>query len=447
MPRAVVLGGGLSGIAAALTLAQAGWRSVTVVERGSRLGGLAGSFERHDKFYPLGYHHILHRDRVLLYFLDQIGALGSVRWKRIRMLFETRDGLLDLGNPIDFLKFPLSPLNKLRLGRLMLRAYGNRDWSAWHDRSAEDLLDRWGSAKIRETLFEPLTQLKFGLPCAEVSGAWMGARLYFREGSAPLGYIPGANWTTILCDRLTDLVRSQGLSVIVDASVDAIRADGDRVTAVTLSDGRSLDADVFVSTVPTPVYSRLAPTDRTGQIGQIRYTALLSVVSATLQPVAPDFYWLNLTSLRHSACGIFVLNSLNDTIGGRGETCLNFVTHLPSSSDPFFRLPDRELIESYSADLKAVLGVPLDPLWVHVARVPMYSPVFVRGYRNPPVKSERFENLYFAGNYRTFPSVASTGTALHSGLVTGRAILRAHGQDTDLEEKASSFRLRNMPRG
>ena len=40
-----------------------------------------------DHFYPLGYHHILHRDRVLLYFLDLIGALPDVRWRRIRMLF------------------------------------------------------------------------------------------------------------------------------------------------------------------------------------------------------------------------------------------------------------------------------------------------------------------------------------------------------------------------
>ena len=61
-PSAVVLGGGLSGIAAALTLARAGLR-VTVVERGASLGGLAGSLEQDGHFYPLGYHHILHRDR------------------------------------------------------------------------------------------------------------------------------------------------------------------------------------------------------------------------------------------------------------------------------------------------------------------------------------------------------------------------------------------------
>jgi protoporphyrinogen oxidase len=69
-------------MAAALTLARAGLTEVTLVERGSTLGGLAESFERDGHFYPLGYHQILHRDRTLLYFLDLLGALPSVRWRR-----------------------------------------------------------------------------------------------------------------------------------------------------------------------------------------------------------------------------------------------------------------------------------------------------------------------------------------------------------------------------
>jgi oxygen-dependent protoporphyrinogen oxidase len=62
-PSVVVLGGGLSGMAAAYTLARGGLTDVTLVERGPALGGLAGSVERDGHFYPLGYHHILHRDR------------------------------------------------------------------------------------------------------------------------------------------------------------------------------------------------------------------------------------------------------------------------------------------------------------------------------------------------------------------------------------------------
>src|SRR5687767_9260133 len=92
----VIVGGGLSGAAAAYTLARAGLRNVTIVESGATLGGLAGSFEREGHFYPLGYHHILHRDRTLLFFLELIGALSDVRWRRVRMLFHLGDDSYDL---------------------------------------------------------------------------------------------------------------------------------------------------------------------------------------------------------------------------------------------------------------------------------------------------------------------------------------------------------------
>ena len=56
-------------------------------------------------------------------------------------------------------------------------------------------------------------------------------------------------------------------------------------------------------------------------------------------------------------------------------------------------------------------------------------------------------NVRFAGNYRTFPSVASTGTALYSGLECATAILAEDDQRSDLIEAARSFRLRSMPGG
>ncbi len=199
-PTVVVLGGGLSGVAAAYTLARAGARDITVLERGNRVGGLAGSFEREGHFYPLGYHHILDRDRVLLHFLDLIGALPDVRWRRVRMLFHLGGRAYDLGSPAGFLGFPMSLRDKAGFVRLMLKAFNKRDWSDWQDRSAADLVDRYAGEGTRVALFERLTQLKFELPCSEVSGAWLGARLHFREGSRPFGYIPGANWTKVLCD-------------------------------------------------------------------------------------------------------------------------------------------------------------------------------------------------------------------------------------------------------
>ena len=79
----------------------------------------------------------------------------------------------------------------------------------------------------------------------------------------------------------------------------------------------------------------------------------------------------------------------------------------------------------------------------------MYSPVFFRHYRNPPIRSTTWSNLWFAGNYRTFPSIVSTGTALGSGVETGAAmapdefqnLLRADYDAAGVLVKASGARI------
>ncbi len=446
MPSAVVLGGGLAGVAAAASLARSGWKKVTIVERGPELGGLAGSFERADHFYPLGYHHILHRDRPLHYFLDQIGALSDVRWRKIRMLFHLDDRLFDLTRPADFAAYPMSLTDKIRFVGLMMRCFRKSDWSDWNGRNAQELIDSWAGAGVREALFERLSRLKFGRPCAEVSAAWLGARLHFREGSSPLGYMPDHNWTKVLCDGLTNMVEDAGVAVRLETSGRALRGKNGRIEELELSDGERLAADIFISTVPTEVYCRMVDGDATPYLDKIRYTAIVSAICATKQKIAPDFYWLNMMSLQQSASGFFHLSSLNPSIGQPGDSCLNFMTHVPSRHDDFFKQSDEKLWQGYYNDFEEVFGFRVEPFWTNMTKIPMYSPVLVPDYQNPPIRSTGWNNVYFAGNYRTFPSTVTTGTALYSGLEAAHEILSDHGQKSSIKRTAADFRLPSMPR-
>jgi protoporphyrinogen oxidase len=432
-------------MAAAVALARAGWREITIVERGEELGGLAGSFEREGKAYPLAYHHILHRDRTLLYFLDAIGVLPAVRWRRIRMLFRIDGKLFDLGNPRDFLAFPMSFVDKLWFVRLMLKSFRKSDWSDWRGRNAAELLDSWGSPGVRRAIFEPLCRLKFDLPCEGTSAAWLGARLHFREGSAPLGYVPGGNWTKLLCEGITSQLRAFGVRLLTSTSVSALAGSGKRMTAVQLDGGERLEAELIVSSLPTDVYAAMAPAESTPGLADIRYTAVVSAICAVDRPIEPDFYWMNLPAPDCNASGLFMLDSLNPSIGHRGEACLNFVNHVRGSGDEYFRRSDDELMAGYADDFRRIFGRELRPKWSHVSRIPRYSPVFTPAYRNPPVRSSTWRNLYFAGNYRTFPSIASTGTALWSGIEAASAILKDRGMDCDLAAEVRRFRPSSMP--
>jgi protoporphyrinogen oxidase len=433
-------------VAAAYAFARAGLRDVTLIESGPTLGGLAGNFEEDGHFYPLGYHHILHLDRTLHYFLHLVGALPRVRWRRVRMLFHTDAGRYDLGSLAGFASFPMSVLDKLRFARLMGTTFSKRDWTDWQDRSAAELVDQYAGAGVRTALFEPLTRLKFELPCDEVSGAWLGARLHFREGSAPLGYIPETTWTKVLCDGVTRLVEEAGVRVRLSARVARLHTSGERVREAELTSGERIAGDLFVSTIPTEVYRVLLPADETPGLAAVRYSALISMVCATRQSVDPEAYWINLMAQGHTACGIFLLSALNPTIGRPGDRCVNFVTHLRSRERPVYSLSDGELLDRYLQDFRAVFGFPLEPFWTHVSRVPMYSPVFDRGFRNLPPRSATWRNVYFAGNYRTFPSIVSTGTALRSGLETAAITLADLGRRTTLPADAANFRLHSKPR-
>jgi protoporphyrinogen oxidase len=340
---------------------------------------------------------------------------------------------------LDLLRFPMSVADTARFAGLMLRAFCKRDWSDWHDKSAAELVDAWAGPRVREALFEPLTRLKFDLPCSEVSGAWLGTRLHYREGSTALGYIPGRNWTQVLCEGVAGLLEDSGVEVRLNAGVAKLHSSRDRVHEIELDTGERLPAETVVSSIPTNVYLTMASGDDTPHLKDVHYTALLSAVCASKKTIEPDFYWMNLADLDRTACGIFLLNSLNPTIGAAGDSCVNFVTHLNSRSEPFFAKPEHEILEGYLEDFEAIFGFALEPFWTKLTRAPMYSPVIGPNYRNPSIRSARFTNVYFAGNYRTFPSVLSTGTALESGLEAAQAVLRERGFDSRLPQEIAAF--------
>ena len=76
-PHVAVVGGGLAGLAAALTCADAGAR-VTLFEKRARLGGLTWSFDHAGLTMDNGQHVFLRCCTAYLDFLDRVGSAGDV---------------------------------------------------------------------------------------------------------------------------------------------------------------------------------------------------------------------------------------------------------------------------------------------------------------------------------------------------------------------------------
>jgi protoporphyrinogen oxidase len=408
----------------------AAWRmagqglSVTLLEKDDKLGGLASSFEQDGRTFPLGYHHILSTDDHLIAFLARLDLLQRVRWRSVQMEFSIDGKLHRMGGLSDLARFPLGMRDKLRLGALVA--------SAWLPGAPDDDAGAWirkvGGKRIADGFFDRLTHIKFGTGTADLSAAWLRARMRARESACTYGTMPEADWVRVLVDAMRDKLHQAGVEIRTEAAVTALDAEGpsDRLSAVRLQTGERLQCRSVVCGIAPPLFMRLVPEYPDKRLSNIRYTGVVSTVLATHQDLPLEGYWTNFIQPYYSFGGIFRLDVLNDTLGHPGDRILNFCTHVSERGEgSFLRKEPEEILDGYIADFRTRFGLTLQPAWSHTSRIPYYSPVFVRGYENPPICSPVHPNLFFAGNYRTFPVLATTGSAMGSGWEAGAAVCRA----------------------
>ena len=152
------------------------------------------------------------------------------------------------------------------------------------------------------------------------------------------------------------------------------------------------------------------------------YTAVISAIFSVKDAFEGDLYWINLADGKYHWSGLFLLKALNSGLGAADESLLNFVMHLPTSRHTGFAIGEEGLIKMCRSDFRHLFGRELRYSWYRISRMPFYSPVFVTSYQRPPIRSVSWENVFFAGNYRSFPSIASTGTAMRSGVDAAQSL-------------------------
>ncbi len=418
----VVIGGGLAGMMAALKLATHGQR-VALFEQSARLGGLASSFERDGRLYPLGYHHILSTDAHLLAQLAQLDLLNRVHWKRLDMGFSINGNIHGLSTVSDWMDFPLPWTTKARMAARVLSA-----WIPKHreDEPAKEWLQRIAGPTAVQEFFDPLTQIKFGLPSSALSANWLQARLQAGESGCLYGYMPNADWVSVLIEALHERLQEVGVQIHLNTKVQRLHFNEqhNRVSAVETAPEQVLHTRSVVAALAPPILEKLTRPVSDPMLTSIDYTGVVSTVMATRQAVPVDRYWTNFLRPRLSFGGIFRLDLLNDSLGHPGIRLLNFCTHVRDrSAGSMLKWSAEQIEETYRSDFQRHFGVSIHPEWTHTSRIQHYSPVFVHGYKNPPVRHGLLQNVFLAGNHRTFPVLATTGSAMGSGMNAAQAAL------------------------
>jgi phytoene dehydrogenase-like protein len=281
--KAVVVGAGMGGLAAALRLRQAGWE-VEILEARGEAGGLAGDFELDGLPFDAGPYVLLDRnglewsyrelglelaDQLDLRPLPQLYEVTSPEAPAVRFVASLEETLAGLeeswpGSAAAYRRFVartervysrLEPLQRSRPSLRRLLAAG-----AW--REAPFLLRPLGSVLARTGLPRPVQ---------EAIGIWTHvAGQTLAEAPSPLAFVPqlvhrfGA-WLPAggIAEVPRSLARAaahRGVEIRYGVRVRAIHRRGDRVTGVETADGRFVPADAVIAGAGAlAVYLELLP--------------------------------------------------------------------------------------------------------------------------------------------------------------------------------------------
>ncbi len=262
----VVLGGGIAGLTIAREIARSG-RSVTVVERGKEVGGLARTVRRDGFAWDLGGHRFHSNNPQVVRWLEELigGDLLRVQ-RRSRILLRGR--FIDYPIRLGQATWAFGAANALRgaASYAAAAAVNHRAQAV----TFEDWVTRRFGRVLYEIYFKPYTEKIWGIRCDELSADWAAQRIgvpslmktvrnaVLPPKSAPATAVrefhyPRTGYGAI-ADRLADAITREGQPILTSSSVAAIRFDGDGADVDVAADGaagtRTFRCGRVISTVP-----------------------------------------------------------------------------------------------------------------------------------------------------------------------------------------------------
>ncbi|MFF3348340.1 hydroxysqualene dehydroxylase HpnE [Streptomyces sp. NPDC002779] len=442
--HAVVVGGGLAGITAALALADAGVR-VTLLEGRPRLGGLAFSFQRGDLTVDNGQHVYLRCCTAYRWFLDRIEGtalaplqdrldvpvldLAKPEGRRLGRI--RRDPLpvpLHLGRSLA--TYPhLSLAERAAVGRAALAlmsldladpaldAQNFGTWLAAHGQSPRAVTALWNLVGIA-TLNAFAEDASLGL-----------AAMVFKTG---LLSDPGAadiGWAHVplgdLHDRLArKALDSAGVRTQTRTRVTSISPDGDGRWSVEVP-GATLRADAVVLAVPQSEAHDLLPEgalDDPGRLLDIGTAPILNVHVVYDRPVlsAPFF-----AALGTPVQWVF------DRTDSSGLREGQYLALSQSAAHHEIDAPVAQLREKYLPELARLLplarGAEVKDFFVTRERTATFAPTPGVGRLRPGTRTKA-AGLYLAGAWTATGWPATMESAVRSGVSAADAALSALGR-------------------
>ncbi len=429
--KTIIIGGGLTGLAAAYKLLKNGISDVTILEKDMEPGGMAASYHIGDYHIEKYYHHIFESDTELISLITDMGLGKDLQWLKGTTGYHIDGKIYPMNTPLELLRSPLSIFDLMWLARIVLAIKLKKDVSGLDDVTAKEwILDNAGNS-VYERFFEPLLRSKFGNNHDRVSAAWLFGRIRIRSNRSAsgewLGYLRGGFYRFI--KRLTDSIIEMGGEVRTACEVSGIRVAGGAVCGVYVyvAEGDhdcDCDCDAVISTVPPHTLSGLVRTGAGADEGagsgswkmpDVPYQGTACALFGMDKPLLNNTYWLNIKS--DVPFGAVVEHTNFLPVADYGEHLVYVTAYLQDADDQRWRCTEQEVIDLYLSGLERLFPdfSKSNVRWWRITRHIDTAPVYLTGYaRNIPPYSTDLTGLYLAGMFSdaNYPERSMNGSIL-----------------------------------
>jgi protoporphyrinogen oxidase len=411
-----VIGGGISGLAAAHFLTEAGAR-VTLYESSDQFGGLGTFFLHGDTYLDRFYHCILPTDTELLALLGFLGLSDGVYWRETSLGFYYDRTLYRLDGPLDLLRFrPARFLDRVRLGLTALYASYVARPEPLDDMTVEAWLTKLSGRRAFDRLWRPLLEAKFGDAYRQIPALWYWASFNREKGTKQevKGYLRGGYKG--ITDALVASLEARGAQLHLRTPVEKLDlATGGR-PSLTVGGEAGSRAYTFDRVVCTTPFSFLRTITAGGAVSpwlerihsDIDYQGVLNVLVILRRPLTKH-YWIPVVQSGAPFQGIVETTHIIDSaeVGGRHLVYLLNYVH---RTHPLYQRDPATLVKEYvDAMLALVPGVRReDVVDAFLFKAPFVEPLYTPGYgkRKPPEELVP-GRVYLATTTQVYPNVTS----------------------------------------
>jgi len=429
--RTAIIGAGYSGLSAGYELARQGI-PCTLFESAAMAGGLASCFRLGNSWIERFYHHWFNHDCDVLNLIDDLGLRRHLIRRETTTSSFYANKIYRLSSPADVLRFkPLSLPDRIRLGRMALRAKGINDHRPLEGQTAHEWITQHSSAAVYDTVWRPLFEGKFGHYADRVSAVWFWSKLRTRGQSRSrrrheeLLYLDGG--LQRLTRAMSAAIAQGGGDIRLRSPVRKIRRVNGAWEVDTHKGSETFDRVLL--TTPVPVTLDLLddlPESYRRRARAIPYLGVTALVLVLNRPLS-DAYWINVNDQSYPFVGIIEHTNFQSPEAYDGRHIV-YLTKYRDETHETCGMGTTQIFDRWKVHLQRMFP-SFEESWVELAlswHSPHAQPVVLAGNESHILPPETpLPGIWTCSMAQVYPEDRGTNYAVKMGQNTAQRMVAA----------------------